>query len=200
MRAGRLGRSVPDIGASRSLRSAARRPGGGRVDAADLKSAGRKAVPVQIRPRALQRRRLALARKELDSRRRVLRRGRGCVGFGDPRQQHASAPHFERIPARLLRRLGFGCRAGRIVASRYLQRHFIVLLRPAESGVSSIHVLGYVTVTPVTFFRRANHTTALPRAARLRPYHLTRQIVELSRLGGITAVSARDSASGNGLP
>src|SRR6185503_20974718 len=28
------------------------RPGGGRVDAADLKSAGRKAVPVQIRPRA----------------------------------------------------------------------------------------------------------------------------------------------------
>src|SRR6185503_3030270 len=32
--------------------SARVRPGGGRVDAADLKSAGRKAVPVQIRPRA----------------------------------------------------------------------------------------------------------------------------------------------------
>ena len=28
------------------------RPGGGRVDAADLKSAGRKAIPVQIRARA----------------------------------------------------------------------------------------------------------------------------------------------------
>jgi len=55
-------------------------------------------------------------------------------------------------------------------------------------------------VTPVTLFGRADYTTGVPGAARLRGGHFTRHKVELSRLGGSTAVSASDSASGKGLP
>lgn len=73
------------------------------------------------------------------------------------------------------------------------------VLRSAESGARSIHTPYCTTVTPVTV-RRRHYTTGPLLVESAAVCYLTRHIVELSKVGGITAVSANDSASGSGLP